>query len=73
MIKIVNNILQDTLKTDVDYIDLAKDLYNLIKNNDREYNYIIDTIQILILREAYRFLTFIECENLYEKIKEIIN
>ena len=73
MIKIVNNILQDTLKTDADYIDLAKDLYNLIKNNDREYNYIIDTIQILILREAYRFLTFIECENLYEKIKEIIN
>ena len=73
MIKIVNNILQDTLKTDVDYIDLAKDLYNLIKNNDREYNYIIDMIQILILREAYRFLTFIECENLYEKIKEIIN
>lgn len=73
MIKIVNNILQDTLKTDVDYIDLAKDLYNLIKNDDREYNYIIDTIQILILREAYRFLTFIECENLYEKIKEIIN
>lgn len=73
MIKLVNNILQDTLKTDVDYIDLAKDLYNLIKNDDREYNYIIDTIQILILREAYRFLTFIECENLYEKIKEIIN
>lgn len=73
MIKIVNNILQDTLKTDVDYIDLAKDLYNLIENNDREYNYIIDTIQILILREAYRFLTFIECENLYEKIKENIN
>lgn len=73
MIKLVNNILQDTLKTDVDYIDLAKDLYNLIKNDDREYNYIIDTIQILILREAYRFLTFIECENLYEKIKENIN
>ena len=73
MMKMVNNILQDTLKTDVDYIDLAKDLYNLIKNDDREYNYIIDTIQILILREAYRFLTFIECENLYEKIKEIIN
>ena len=73
MMKMVNNILQDTLKTDVDYIDLAKDLYNLIKNDDREYNYIIDTIQILILREAYRFLTFIECENLYEKIKETIN
>lgn len=73
MMKMVNNILQDTLKTDVDYIDLAKDLYNLIKNDDREYNYIIDTIQILILREAYRFLTFIECENLYEKIKENIN
>lgn len=73
MIKIVNNILQDTLKTDVNYIDLAEDLYRLIKNNDREYNYIIDMIQILILREAYKFLTFIECENLYEKIKEIVN
>ena len=73
MIKNINNILQDTLKTDVDYFDLAKDLFNLIKNNDIEYNYLIDTIQVLIMREAYRFLTFIECENLYEKIKETIN
>ena len=69
MIKKVNNILQDTLKTDVDYLDLAKDLINLIKNNDREYKYIIDTIQILILREAYRFMIFIEIEELYNKIK----
>ena len=69
MIKNVNNIIQDTLKTDVDYFDLAKDLINLIKNNDREYNYLIDTIQILILRESYRFMTFIEIEELYNKIK----
>lgn len=72
MIKIVNNILQDTLKTDVDYIDLAKDLYNLIKNNDREYNYLIDIIQVLIMREAYRFMAFTEVEELYHKIKGAI-
>jgi hypothetical protein len=72
MIKNINNILQDTLKTDVDYFDLAKDLFNLIKNNDREYNYLIDTIQVLIMREAYRFMTFIEVEELYRKIKGVI-
>ena len=72
MIKIINNILQDTLKTDVDYFDLAKDLINLIKNNDKEYNYLIDTIQVLIMREAYRFMTFMEVEELYHKIKGAI-
>lgn len=73
MIKRVNNILQDTLKTDVDYYDLANDLINLIINNDREYKYIIDTIQILIMREAYRFMTFMEVEELYHKIKGEVN
>ena len=69
MIKKVNNILQDTLKTDVDYNDLANDLINLIRNNNKEYNYLIDTIQILIMKEAYRFMTFMEVEELYHKIK----
>lgn len=69
MIKNINNILQDTLKTDADYFDLAKGLIDLIKNNDREYNYLIDTIQVLIMREAYRFMTFMEVEELYHKLK----
>lgn len=72
MIKTVNNILQDTLKNDVDYDDLANDLINLIRTKEKSLH-LIDTIQILIMREAYRFMTFIECEELFYQIKEVVN
>ena len=72
MLKTVNNILQDTLKTDVDYDDLAIDLINLIRTKEKSLQ-LIDTIQILIMREAYRFMTFIECEELFYQINEVVN
>ena len=72
MLKTVNNILQDTLKTDVDYDDLAIDLINLIRTKEKSLH-LIDTIQILIMREAYRFMTFIECEELFYQINEVVN
>lgn len=72
MMKRINNILQTTLKTDIDYYDLIEDLIVIIKNNDIEYNYLIDLIQVLLMRKAYRFMTFIECEELYKNIKQEI-
>lgn len=71
MIQLVNNILQDTLKTDVDYIELANDLINLIRTKEKSLH-LIDTIQILIMREAYRFMTFIECEEIFNKIEKVV-
>jgi hypothetical protein len=71
MIQLVNNILQDTLKTDVDYIELATDLINLIRTKEKSLH-LIDTIQILIMREAYRFMTFIECEEIFNKIEKVV-
>lgn len=71
MIQLVNNILQDTLKTDVDYIKLATDLINLIRTKEKSLH-LIDTIQILIMREAYRFMTFIECEEIFNKIEKVV-
>ena len=49
MIKIVNNILQDTLKTDVDYLDLAEDFIKMINDNNMKYNYLIDSMQMLLI------------------------
>lgn len=69
MIKRVNNIIQETLKTDVDYYELAECIITRIKNNDSEYNYLIDDIQVLVMRLAYRFMTYMEVEDLYNKIK----
>lgn len=69
MIKRVNNIIQETLKTDVDYYELAEYIITRIKNNDSEYNYLIDDIQVLVMRLAYRFMTYMEVEDLYNKIK----
>lgn len=74
MMEKINYILQDTLKTDVDYQSLASELFTtIIINDNKPYNYIIDTIQVLLMRKAYRFMTFIECEKLYERIKDSID
>lgn len=69
MIKRVNNIIQETLKTDVEYYELAEYIITRIKNNESEYNYLIDDIQVLVMRLAYRFMTYMEVEDLYNKIK----
>lgn len=69
MIKRVSNIIQETLKTDVEYYELAEYIITRIKNNDSEYNYLIDDIQVLVMRLAYRFMTYMEVEDLYNKIK----
>lgn len=69
MIKRVSNIIQETLKTDVEYYELAEYIITRIKNNESEYNYLIDDIQVLVMRLAYRFMTYMEVEDLYNKIK----
>ena len=73
MVKSILNILEETLKYDGDYKELAEYLYIIITtDNDREYNQVIDEIQLLILRKAFIFKTFMECEEIYRNIKESV-
>lgn len=74
MLKNIMNILEESLKYDGDYKELAEYLYNIIiTSDDEEYNQVIDKIQLLVLRKAYMFKTFVECESIYRKIKESVS
>lgn len=68
--KILEQIIQSDNKYNVDYTDLAESIINVILEYDSENEYycLIDEIQILIMRKSYRFFTFIECEEIYNKI-----
>ena len=78
MIQLISKILEQTIqsdnKYDVDYIDLAESIINVILEYDSENEYycLIDEIQILIMRKGYRFFTFIECEEIYNKILKVM-
>lgn len=74
MVKTILNILEESLKYDGDYKELAEYLYiTITTDNDREYNKVIDEIQLLILRKAFIFKTFMECEEIYRNIKESVD
>lgn len=77
MIQLISKILEQTLQSDkiydIDYTDLAESLVNLIQKYDEEkYNYMIDEMQVLIMRKGYRFFTFIECEKIYNKVIKVM-
>ena len=52
------------MKTEL--IEMIKD--TIIKNNNVSNTYVIDEIQMLILRETNEFLTYSECEEIYNSI-----
>lgn len=78
MIQLISKILGQTIQSDkmydVNYTDLAESIVNVILEYDseNEYYHLIDEIQILIMRKGYRFFTFIECEELYNKILKVM-
>lgn len=50
-------------------ISLINEIKELIMKNNNEPNiYVIDAIQMLILRETNEFLTYMECEEIYNSI-----
>jgi hypothetical protein len=52
------------MKTEL--MEMIKDI--VIKNNNASNTYVIDEIQMLILRETNEFLTYMECEEIYNSI-----
>jgi hypothetical protein len=66
----INELLQETLQGKNDYNQLAGIIENYItKNNEDKYMYIIDAIQVAILRNTNRFISYEQCETLYLTIK----
>ena len=66
----INELLQESLKSNEDYSILSEIIYNYIKQNDeRLYEYIIDAIQAAIIQYADKFIIYQECENIYLTIK----
>ena len=66
----INELLQETLQGKNDYNQLAGIIENYItKNNENKYMYIIDAIQVAILRNTNRFISYEQCETLYLTIK----
>lgn len=66
----INELLQETLQGKNDYNQLAGIIENYItKNNEDKYMYIIDAIQVAILRNTNRFISYKQCETLYLTIK----
>ena len=70
MTAFINELLQETLQGKNDYNQLAGIIENYIKkNNEDKYMYIIDAIQVAILRNTNRFISYKQCETLYLTIK----
>ena len=78
MIQLISKILEQALQSDkihdINYTDLAESIVNVIMEYDSDNGYycMIDEIQILIMRKGYRFFTFIECEEIYNKILKVM-
>lgn len=71
MSEYTNKLLQNKLKTNNDYCKLATNINDVIINNNNIPNiYIIDLIQMMIMRSTNTFLLYIDCEELFFTIKK---
>ncbi len=66
----INELLQETIGTGNDYKVLSETIHDYItKNDESKYNYIIDAIQISILNQTSKFISYQQCEDMYFAIK----
>lgn len=71
MSEYTNKLLQNKLESNNDYCKLATNINDAIINNNNIPNtYIIDLIQMMIMRSTNTFLLYIDCEELFFTIKK---
>lgn len=69
----INILLKDSLNTTTDLITLSDAIESLVtKNYNVEDSYIIDAMQMMIMRNTGKFILYTECEELFNKIKMFI-
>lgn len=70
MLNYINELLQQVFESNNNYRLLSSEIYNYISNNDEsKYMYIVDAIQIAILKHTDKFLSQQKCLDLYLTIK----
>ena len=71
MTKIVNEILQNGLQSSNDFTNEAELIITTITlNEDKDEKFIIDSIQMILMKEAARFMLYSECLEIFNKVKE---
>ena len=66
----INELLQEIMQGKNDYSYLAEIIESYITNNNEDkYMYIIDAIQVAILRNTDKFISYEQCETLYLAVK----
>jgi hypothetical protein len=71
MSEYTNKLLQNKLESNNDYCNLATNTNDAILNNNNIPNtYVIDLIQMMIMRATNTFLLYIDCEELFFTIKK---
>lgn len=69
MTKIVNEILQKRLQNNKDFTNEAELIITAITlNEDKDEKFIIDSIQMILMKEAARFMLYSECLEMYNEI-----
>lgn len=71
MSEYTNKLLQNKLESNNNYCNLASNINDaIIKNNNIPNTYIIDLIQIMIMRSTNMFLLYNDCEEIFFAIKK---
>lgn len=72
MTELVNKILQDKLQYDRDFTKEADLIMTLMITNEKENKtYVADMIQIILMKH-FELVSFIDCLEIYNEVKELI-
>ena len=74
MIDLTNKILQKELQSSKDFSNESEMIITMLTlNEDKDEKFIIDSLQLLLMKETARFMLYSECLVIYNQIKEQMN
>jgi hypothetical protein len=71
MVEITNKILQEALQSNKDFTNESQLIITTITiNDDKNEKFIIDSIQMILMKESARFMLYSECLEIFNKVTE---
>ena len=71
MSEYINKLIKNKLESNDDYTVLINNIKDVImKNNNIPNTYVIDSIQMMIMRSTNKFLLYNDCEDIFFAIKK---
>lgn len=71
MVEITNKILQEALQSNKDFTNESQLIITTITiNDDKNEKFIIDSIQMILMKESARFMLYSECLEIFNKVKD---